>query len=76
VGGIYLTIPNSAGANAGGFDQDEIDRLLKTGKYKLVNGQLVQIITTTVIKPGKPVRPPQPGTETAPAAQPVFTAAG
>ena len=74
VGGIYLTIPNSAGANAGGYDQDEIDRLLKTGKYKLVNGQLVQIITTTVTKPGKPVRPPQPGTETAPVAEPVFTA--
>lgn len=67
IGGIYLTIPNSAGANAG-VDQDEINRLLKTGKYKLVNGQLVQIITVTVTKPGKPVRPPQPGTETAPTA--------
>jgi len=68
VGGIYLTIPNSVGAGAGGFTQEEIERLLKTGDYKLVDGQLVQIVITTVTKPVKPIRPPQPPTESAPAA--------
>jgi len=70
VGGIYLSIPNSGGAFAsavvGGFDQEEIDRLLKTGRYELVNGQLVRIVRTTVFKSGSPVRPPQPGTADAP----------
>lgn len=59
VGGIYLTIPNSAGA-ADGVSQEQIDRLLATGKYKLVDGQLVQIITVTVTKPGRPVFVPVP----------------
>ncbi len=60
IGGIYLTIPNSAGASNGntGFSQEEIDRLLRTGDYRLVNGQLVQIIETTVTKTVRPVRPP------------------
>ncbi len=68
VGGIYLTIPNSAGANTYGYSKEEIDRLLETGDYKLVDGQLVQIIDTTVTKPVKPIRPPQPPTASAPAA--------
>ena len=61
VGGIYLTIPN--GSSAGnGFSQEEIDRLLATGDFRLVNGQLVQIIETTVIKPGRPIFVPDPVT--------------
>lgn len=54
VGGIYLTIPNGSGAS-GGLSQEEIKRLLATGNFRLIDGQLVEIITTTVTKPGRPV---------------------
>ncbi len=64
VGGIYLTIPNGSASN--GFTDDEIQRLLRTGKYKLVDGQLVAIVTTTVVKPGRPIFVPQPVTPASP----------
>lgn len=54
VGGIYLTIPNGSAVGAG-LGQEEIERLIKTGDYRLVNGQLIQIIETTVTKPGRPI---------------------
>ena len=60
IGGIYLTIPNGsrAGDGVGGFGNltdEEIRRLIDSGEFKFIDGQLVQIITTTVIKPGRPV---------------------
>lgn len=58
VGGIYLTIPN--GSSATGLSDEEIRKLLKTGDYRLVNGELVRVITTTVTKPGRPVFVPVP----------------
>ena len=60
VGGIYLTIPNGSAAGSG-MSQEQIDRLLKTGDYILVDGQLVKIIETTVTKPGRPIFVPVPG---------------
>lgn len=57
VGGIYLTIPNGSSAGTG-LSQQEIERLLKTGDYRLIDGQLVQIIETTVTKPGRPIFTP------------------
>ena len=66
IGGIYLTIPNGSRSGTGqAFSQKEIERLLKTGNFRLINGQLVEIIETIVTKPGRPVRPPtdlSPGT--------------
>lgn len=61
IGGIYLTIPNGSRAGDIGFSQDEIDRLVATGNFRLIDGQLVQIIRTTVTKPGRPVFVPVPG---------------
>lgn len=64
VGGIYLTIPN--GSRAGDqLSQEEIKRLLATGDFRLIDGQLVQIIETTVTKPGRPVFVPVPNPGTA-----------
>lgn len=61
VGGIYLTIPNGAGSGVGGgFTDEEIQRLLRTGNFRLVDGELVRIIEETVIKPGRPVIVPGP----------------
>ncbi len=60
VGGIYLTIPNGASAGTGGFTEEEIRRLLRTGDYRLVDGELVRVIRTTVTKPGRPVFVPVP----------------
>lgn len=54
VGGIYLTIPNGS-ANGSGLSKEEIERLVETGNYKYINGTLVEIIETTVTKPGRPV---------------------
>jgi hypothetical protein len=69
VGGIYLTIPNGSRAGeafGSGFSDEEIQRLLRTGKYELVNGQLVRVITTTVTKRGRPIIVPQPVTNNQP----------
>lgn len=60
IGGIYLTIPNGSNAGNNGFTDEEIKRLLRTGDYRLVNGELVRVIETTVTKPGKPVFVPTP----------------
>lgn len=59
IGGIYLTIPNGSGVR-GGFTDDEIRRLVRSGDFVLVNGQLVRVITTTVTKRGRPVIVPVP----------------
>jgi hypothetical protein len=68
IGGIYLTIPNgsSAGAGRGGFTEQEIKRLLNTGNYRLVDGELVRVITTTVTTTRRPVFNPNPVTSSAP----------
>jgi hypothetical protein len=70
VGGIYLTIPNgssSAGIFGRGLSEQEIKRLLATGDYRLIDGELVRIIEETVTKPGRPVIVPGPVvTESAP----------
>lgn len=63
IGGIYLTIPNGSNSGTGGinnFTEEEIKRLLRTGDYRLVDGELVRVITTTVTKPGKTVFVPTP----------------
>ncbi len=66
VGGIYLTVPNGSGASRGNLTEEEIKRFLKSGDYKLVNGELVRIITTTVVKPGRPILVPVPVTPNSP----------
>lgn len=67
IGGIYLTIPNGSTPNLdGGFTDEEIRRLLRTGDYRLVDGELVRVITTVVTKPGRTVFVPDPGTASNP----------
>lgn len=62
VGGIYLTIPNgaSAGVGSSGLSDEEIKRLLKTGDFILVDGELVRVIETTVTKHGRTIIVPVP----------------
>lgn len=67
IGGIYLTVPNGSSAGgSGGFTDAEIKRLLRTGDYRLVNGELVRVIQTTVTVTRRPVFNPNPVTRSAP----------
>lgn len=72
IGGIYLTIPNGAGGRDG-FTDEEIRRLLRTGDYRLVNGELVRIVETTVTRPGRVIEVPVPPTPSVPAPAPNLT---
>ncbi len=58
VGGIYLTVPNGSGTARSSLTQEEIKRYLSSGNYKLVDGELVRVIVTTVVKPGRPILVP------------------
>lgn len=72
IGGIYLTIPNGAGGRSG-FTDEEIRRLLRTGDYRLVNGELVRIveIETTNEGPTRVIEVPTPPTPSVPAPAPI-----